>query len=87
VHAENTVPTPKILGPNVGEMSLDGFTPFLQVPRVVVPAGMSDIVVEPRYALNPAKMNYVSIIAPNTPPTRLRRPMPIAITFVGGPRG
>ena len=39
VHAENTVPTPKIQGPNVGEISLDGITPFFQIPRIVVPAG------------------------------------------------
>ena len=29
VHPENTVPTPKIQGPNVGTVSLDGITPFL----------------------------------------------------------
>ena len=28
VHPENTVPTPKIQGPNVGTISLDGITPF-----------------------------------------------------------
>ena len=37
VHPENTVPTPKIQGPNVGQISLEGITPFLQIPRVVVP--------------------------------------------------
>lgn len=84
VHAENTVPTPKIQGPNVGEASLDGITPFLQVPRVVVPAGMNDIVVEPRYALNATKTDYVSVIAPDTPRTKLSHPMPIAITFFAG---
>ena len=49
VHPENTVPTPKIQGPNVGQTSLEGITPFLQIPRVVVPAGMTDVVYEPRY--------------------------------------
>ena len=44
VHPENTVPTPKIQGPNVGDISLDGITPFFQIPRVVVPAGMNDVV-------------------------------------------
>ena len=44
VHAENTVPTPKILGPNVGAASLDGITPFLQIPRIVVPAGYNQVV-------------------------------------------
>ena len=27
---------------NVGDISLDGITPFFQIPRVVVPAGMND---------------------------------------------
>ena len=84
VHPENTVPTPKIQGPNVGEISLDGITPFFQIPRVVVPAGMSDVVVEPQYALNQAKTDYISTIAPNTPQTKLPHAMPIAITFFAG---
>lgn len=84
VHAENTVPTPKIQGPNAGETSLDGITPFLQIPRVVVPAGMNDIVVEPHYALNETKTDYISAIAPNTPTTRLPHPMPIALTLFAG---
>jgi Asp-tRNA(Asn)/Glu-tRNA(Gln) amidotransferase A subunit family amidase len=84
VHPENTVPTPKIQGPNVGDISLDGITPFFQIPRVVVPAGMNDIVVEPKYALNETKTDYVATIAPNTPKTKLPYPMPIAITFFAG---
>jgi Asp-tRNA(Asn)/Glu-tRNA(Gln) amidotransferase A subunit family amidase len=84
VHPENTVPTPKIQGPNVGDISLDGFTPFLQIPRVVIPAGMNDVVVEPRYALNETKTDYIATIAPNTPKTKLPHPMPIAITFFAG---
>ena len=84
VHPENTVPTPKIQGPNVGDLSLDGITPFFQIPRVVVPAGMNDIVVEPQYALNEAKTDYISTIAANTPKTKLPHPMPIAITFFAG---
>ena len=84
VHPENTVPTPKIQGPNVGQTSLEGITPFLQIPRVVVPAGMTDVVYEPRYALNATKTDYISELAPNTPKTRLPHPMPIAITFFAG---
>ena len=84
VHPENTVPTPKIQGPNVGQISLEGITPFLQIPRVVVPAGMTDVVYEPRYALNETKTDYISELAPNTPKTRLSHPMPIAITFFAG---
>ena len=84
VHPENAVPTPKIQGPNVGDISLDAITPFLQIPRVVVPAGMNDIVVEPQYALNEAKTDYIATIAANTPKTKLPHPMPIAITFFAG---
>jgi Asp-tRNA(Asn)/Glu-tRNA(Gln) amidotransferase A subunit family amidase len=84
VHPENTVPTPKIQGPNVGTYSLDGITPFFQIPRIVVPAGMTDVVYEPQYALNPAKDDYISVLAPGTPKTKLPHPMPIAITFFSG---
>jgi amidase len=84
VHAENTVPTPKIGGPNVGTASLDGITPFLQIPRVVVPAGFNRVIVEPQYALNADKTDYVSVLAPGTPETLLPNAMPIAITFFAG---
>ena len=84
VHPENTVPTPKIQGPNVGAISLDGITPFFQIPRVVVPAGMTDVIYEPQYALNADKSDYVAVLAPNTPKTKLAHPLPIAITFFAG---
>ena len=84
VHPENTVPTPKIQGPNVGTNSLDGITPFLQIPRIVVPAGFNQVVYEPQYALNSTKTNYISVLAPGTPQSMLPRPMPIAITFFAG---
>jgi Asp-tRNA(Asn)/Glu-tRNA(Gln) amidotransferase A subunit family amidase len=84
VHPENTVPTPKIQGPNVGETSLDGITPFLGIPRVVVPAGTTDVVFEPRYALNEALTDYRSVLAPDAPKATLRHPMPISITFFAG---
>ena len=84
VHPENTVPTPKIQGPNIGTYSLDGITPFFQIPRIVVPAGMTDVVYEPQYALNPEKTDYISVLAPGTPKSKLPHPMPIAITFFSG---
>jgi hypothetical protein len=84
VHPENTVPTPKIQGPNVGTISLDGITPFLQIPRVVVPGGFTTVVYEPKYALNSGKTNYESVLAPETPRSTLPHPMPIAITFFSG---
>jgi len=85
VHPENTVPTPKILGPNVGATSLEGITPLLGIPRIVVPAGYNEVVYEPRFALNADRTNYVSVLPEGTPASRLPHPMPIAITFFAGP--
>ena len=84
VHPENTVPTPKIQGPNVGTYSLDGITPFFQIPRVVVPAGTTDVIYEPQYALNDDRTDYVSVLPPGTPQSKLPHPMPISITFFAG---
>jgi Asp-tRNA(Asn)/Glu-tRNA(Gln) amidotransferase A subunit family amidase len=81
VHPENTVPTPKIQGPNVGDASLDDITPFFQIPRVVVPAGFTDVVVEPQYALKPDGTDYVSVLPPAATSSKLPHPMPISITF------
>jgi len=84
VHPENTVPPPKIQGPLVGTNSLDGITPFFQIPRIVVPAGTTDVVYEPRYALSADKRNYISVLAPGTPKSTLAHPMPVALTFFAG---
>ena len=84
VHPENTVPTPKILGPNVGSISLEGITPLLGVPRVVVPAGYNRIIHEPRFALNANRTDYISVLPEGTRASELPYPMPIAITFFAG---
>jgi amidase len=84
VHPENTVPTPKIQGPNVGTYSLDGITPFFQIPRIVVPAGVTDVVYEPQYALKGDKTDYESVLAPGTAKSKLPHAMPVAITFFSG---
>ncbi|MFL6548235.1 MAG: amidase family protein [Povalibacter sp.] len=84
VHPENTVPTPKIQGPNVGTTSLDGITPFFQIPRVAIPAGVTDVIYEPAYALNSDKTDYVSVLPPAVQQTKLRHPMPVSITFFAG---
>ena len=84
VHPENTVPPPRIQGPFVGSNSLDGITPFFQIPRVVVPAGTTDVVYEPQYALSADKRTYRSVLAPGTPRSRLAHPMPVALTFFAG---
>jgi amidase len=83
VHPENTVPTPKIQGPNVGSGSLEGITPVFQAPRVVVPAGKNDVIYEPKYALNADKTDYISVLPEGTPKTKMQHPMPIALTFFG----
>ncbi len=84
VHPENTVPTPKIQGPNVGTTSLDGISPFFQIPRVAIPAGVTDVIYEPVYALNEDKTDYVSVLPANVQQTKLPHPMPISITFFAG---
>jgi Asp-tRNA(Asn)/Glu-tRNA(Gln) amidotransferase A subunit family amidase len=81
VHPENTMPTPKIQGPSVGSISLESITPFLQIPRIVVPAGMNDIIYEAQYALNNNATDYGSVLPEGTPQTKMPHPMPIAITF------
>jgi amidase len=84
VHPENTVPTPKILGPNVGTTSLDQISPFFQIPRIAVPAGMTDVIYEPKFALNADRTDYVPVLPAGTQKTRLPHPMPISITFFAG---
>jgi amidase len=84
VHPENTVPTPKILGPNVGTTSLDQISPFFQIPRIAVPAGMTDVIYEPKFALNADKTDYVPVLPAGTQKTKLPHPMPISITFFAG---
>ena len=84
VHPENTVPTPKIQGPNVGAISLEGIAPFFQIPRIVVPAGSNDIIYEPAFALNDDQTDYVSVLPKETQQTRLPHPMPISMTFFSG---
>ena len=81
VHPENIVPTPKIQGPNVGAISLDSISPFFQVPRIAVPAGMTEVIYEPQYALNDDKNDFISVIAPGTTETKLAHALPISITF------
>jgi amidase len=84
VHPENTVPTPKIQGPNVGTYSLDNVSPFFQIPRIAVPAGKTDVIYEPKYALNADKTDWISVLPEGTQKTKLPHAMPISITFFAG---
>ncbi len=84
VHPENTVPTPKIQGANVGSISLDGISPFFQIPRIAIPAGMTKVIYEPSYALNDDKTDYISVLPETTKQSKLAHPLPISITFFAG---
>jgi len=84
VHPENTVPTPKIQGANVGSISLDSISPFFQIPRIAIPAGMTNIIYEPKYALNDDKTDYISVLPEKTKQSKLAHPLPISITFFAG---
>lgn len=84
VHPENTVPTPKIQGANVGSISLDGISPFFQIPRIAIPAGMTKVIYEPSYALNEDKTDYISVLPETTQESKLAHPLPISITFFAG---
>jgi Asp-tRNA(Asn)/Glu-tRNA(Gln) amidotransferase A subunit family amidase len=49
-----------------------------------VPAGVTDVIYEPKYALNADKTNYISVLPPGTQKSKLPHPMPISITFFAG---
>ena len=49
-----------------------------------MPAGVTDVVYEPQYALNADKTNYISVLPAGTAKTQLPHPMPISITFFAG---
>jgi Asp-tRNA(Asn)/Glu-tRNA(Gln) amidotransferase A subunit family amidase len=54
------------------------------VPEITVPAGFNSIVYEPHFALNASKDAYVAVANEDTPST-LSHPMPVGISFWGGP--
>jgi amidase len=60
---------------------LDAISPFFQIPRIAIPAGMTDVIYEPVYALNPEKTDYLSVLPPNAQKTKLAQALPISITF------
>jgi hypothetical protein len=43
------------------------------------------VIYEPQYALNADKTDYIAVLPPDTPKTRLAHPMPISMTFFAGP--
>jgi Asp-tRNA(Asn)/Glu-tRNA(Gln) amidotransferase A subunit family amidase len=54
------------------------------VPEITVPAGFNSVVYEPRFALNASKDAYVAVANEDTPSTLLH-PMPVGMSFWGGP--
>ena len=54
------------------------------VPEITVPAGFNSIVYEPHFALNASKDAYVAVANEDTPST-LSHPMPVGMSFWGGP--
>jgi len=54
------------------------------IPEITVPAGFNSVIYEPRFALNAAKDGYVSL-ANNDMPSALLRPLPVGMSFWGGP--
>ena len=54
------------------------------IPEITVPAGFNSVIYEPRFALNAAKDGYVSL-ANNDMPSALPRPLPVGMSFWGGP--
>jgi amidase len=65
----------------VGDTSLDDITPFFQIPRVVIPAGFTETIVEPAYRLKADGSDYEPFIPAGTAPSKLAHPMPISMTF------
>ena len=56
----------------------------LGIPELTVPAGYSSVIYEPTYVLNAAKDDYDEVTN-STVPTFLDTPLPMGISFWGGP--
>jgi amidase len=90
VNPENTLPPPKIGGPAEPAVSNRGqdsccstFTALLGSPEIEVPAGYTQIIYEPQFALSADKRRYVSVAG--TVESKLPHPMPISLMFWAGP--
>jgi Asp-tRNA(Asn)/Glu-tRNA(Gln) amidotransferase A subunit family amidase len=56
----------------------------LGIPELTVPAGYNSVIYEPKYVLNAAKDDYDEVTN-STDPTFLDTPLPMGISFWGGP--
>jgi amidase len=89
VNPTTTIPPAKIgfaNQPQVNSRPVGRFSTSANIgaPEITVPAGFNTIVYEPRFALNAAKDAYVTVANEDAPST-LSRPMPVGISFWGGP--
>jgi Asp-tRNA(Asn)/Glu-tRNA(Gln) amidotransferase A subunit family amidase len=87
---ENTLPPRKIGGPSdpsvnrrSGVGSSSTFTALVGIPEVTLPAGYNQVVYEPHFTLSADGTKYEDTAG--SEPSMLPVPMPIAITFWGGP--
>ena len=90
VNPENTVPHQKLGGPSEPIINGRGasgatqvVTALLGIPEIVVPAGFSQVVYEPRFVLNAARNDYNAITGAER--SLLDTPLPIGMMFWAGP--
>ena len=90
VNPENTVPHQKLGGPSeptINGRSASGatqtITALLGVPEIVVPAGLNQVVYEPRFVLNAARNAYNAVTGDER--ALLDTPLPISMMFWAGP--
>jgi amidase len=89
VNPTTTIPPAKIGFPSQPQINSRPVGRFstsanVGVPEITVPAGFNTVVYDPRFALNAAKDGYVSIANDDAPST-LPFPMPVGMSFWGGP--
>ncbi len=84
-----TIP-PALIGyaaqPTVKHRPLGRFptSALLGIPEITVPAGFNDVIYEPGFAMNETRDDYVPT-ANETQPTVAAVPLPVGISFWGGP--
>jgi amidase len=90
VNPEQTTPPYRLGGPGEPEVNdrpqiscCTAFTALLGGPEMDVPAGYTQIVYEPQYALTPDKKDYIEVTG--TVESRLPHPMPISMMFWSAP--
>jgi amidase len=90
VNPEQTTPPYKLGGPGEPEVNnrptiscCTAFTALVGGPEMEVPAGYTQIVYEPQYALTADKRDYVMVTGQVE--SRLPHPMPISMMFWAGP--